>query len=194
MIDVTCHISDMRFYMNKKATICTKTIRTVKLIATHSKILLKDLIQTYADQNFHEKHLDHNTWWDVTYDSISITFIDLIKGVVPLELVERIKLGVKDQQLMNIIVSIFFDFIFNNIRDHIWRPRCDKQIEIEQKLNIKRKDKRTKSRKHSDTVTNTNICINSNQQVNFIDPSQQYNSLQASIDSIIFGGVWPLYV
>ena len=80
--------------------------------------------------------------WDLSFDSDSLTFIDLIKGVVPLDLSSEINRVIKDQALTRQLLSVLMDQIYSFAMDSIWKPRCSLVLAKELSLGITRRDKR----------------------------------------------------
>jgi hypothetical protein len=82
-----------------------------------------------------------------------LSFIDIIKGFVPQSLVTLINDKIKNIQMTNLIISIFMDFIYNEINDKVWKIRCDIQIGIEKTMGITNRIKKRKNVSSNKTPT-----------------------------------------
>jgi hypothetical protein len=108
------------------------------------KYEMVDLLQLY-DSNTARQYLDQQSLWDIGDSIIDLTFIDIIKGFVPGFLTDRLYMLFKNRQLVLDTLLIFYEDLFNNLENNIWRPRCDAMISKEQSLNINNRVKRKKS-------------------------------------------------
>src|ERR1051325_4167105 len=91
--------------------------------------------------------------WNLSQDSTSLTFIDLIKGVVPLALSTEIHRVTKDQTVTRQLLSVLLDQIYLFTLDSIWKPHCADVLACEASLGISRKDKRFRVAHPSSTST-----------------------------------------
>src|ERR1044071_895356 len=55
--------------------------------------------------------LNYRTWWLPIYEPIHITFVDMIKGIVPRKLISKINEITSSNAASHEIVGILFDFI-----------------------------------------------------------------------------------
>ena len=90
-------------------------------------------------------NIDIDSIWSVVADQHQITFIDLIKGIVPLELFDSINRIANSRRVTLQILSKFFLFLYINVRDTIWSPRCERILDIEILNNINSRVKRKKN-------------------------------------------------
>ena len=90
-------------------------------------------------------NIDIDSIWLVVADQHQLTFIDLIKGIVPLELFDSINRIANSRRVAHQILSKFFLFLYINIRDTIWSPRCERFLDIEILNNINSRVKRKKN-------------------------------------------------
>ena len=124
---------------------CSYHIERMQGIVASSKTILRSrlflIVENLKEDNIELNNiLDHGSWWEVIYKPKVITFIDLIKGIIPYELSRDINLITHNQSATKEILTQFYDAIYSSTQD-IWRDRCSKVIEKEHVLNI---DKRTK--------------------------------------------------
>ena len=80
--------------------------------------------------------LDQHSMWSLQSSDVEFTFIDLLKGFIPLELSSSIRSILNSVSTTHFLLSMFRDNLYNRIRDRIWSPRCDLLITKEQSLNI----------------------------------------------------------
>src|SRR3989337_1142554 len=98
--------------------------------------------------------LDQHPMWSLQSSDVEFTFIDLLKGYIPLELSSSIFSILNSTSTTQFLLSMFRDNLYNRIRDHIWSPRCDLLLEKEKSLNI---TTRVKNRKNISTIKNVPI-------------------------------------
>ena len=79
-----------------------------------------------------------------------LTFIDIIKGIVPLSLFDSINRIANSRRVTHKILSQFFTFLYINVRDTIWSPRCERFLDIETLNNI---NPRVKRKKNTTSIT-----------------------------------------
>ncbi len=85
--------------------------------------------------------LTHGTWWLPSYEPLQLTFNDLIKGIVPLELSKMIQEITCNKSATTEILGILFDNIYTKI-NQFWKERCEKVLHREKSLGITSKDKK----------------------------------------------------
>jgi hypothetical protein len=76
------------------------------------------------------------------------TFKDIIRGIVPYNLIETITEITGDINKAKEAILATYKFM-NKIKQEIWQIRCNKFIEWEQTQNISKKDKKTKNQRKS---------------------------------------------
>ena len=102
------------------------------------------------------------------YSDFNFTFIDILKGIVPLILVEKINNIISDLRIVRRIVSLFLHELFIDFHNNIWKPRCEIAIQLEKLADIDNKKKKLKNRKN---------FIRSNIPITSISNSLNCNSL-----------------
>ncbi|CAB4385505.1 unnamed protein product [Rhizophagus irregularis] len=78
--------------------------------------------------------------WDISYDPNVFTFIDLIKGIIPMTLSELLSSWTKKKNVVDVLVQMR-QFIFNEIFEEIWIPRCSHLKEFERSMGLTKKKK-----------------------------------------------------
>jgi hypothetical protein len=114
--------------------------------------------------------------WDITYDFYHFTFIDLIKGIIPSTLSQCINSWTTKNNTSTILIQMR-QFIFEEIFEKIWLPRCSHLKEFERSLGITKKKKLELKNFKSLPVNNNGI----NNIVN------QYDALDSIRNHIYFG-------
>jgi hypothetical protein len=124
-----------------------------RIISDTKKLLHNTINLVYkADINLQNNLafiMDHRSWWLPIYDPLHITFVDLIKGVVPRDLTKAITEITNSKQATSELLGILYDFIYE-CSNHFWKERCAKLIREELRLGITIKLKRTSSNKLND--------------------------------------------
>ncbi len=125
--------------------------------------------------------LENHTMWSLTFSTNEFTFIDLIKGFIPLELFTAVFSFVDNTDTARNIITIFRDNLYTRIRDLVWSPRCDLIIQKEKTLNITSRQKKHKNTSSKKYITNPPLIVS--------DPSLE-NSNLGLIDYITNGRDW----
>src|SRR4051812_41725130 len=86
--------------------------------------------------NKHSAHIDlsylaHSTLWNICYDTSSLTFIDIIKGIVPEFLSKKIHQITRDKESVLDILYIIYGELYVNIKTFIWISCCDSMLQKE---------------------------------------------------------------
>ncbi|EXX54035.1 hypothetical protein GLOIN_2v1777499 [Rhizophagus irregularis DAOM 181602=DAOM 197198] len=68
--------------------------------------------------------------WDISYDPNVFTFIDLIKGIIPMSLSELLNSWTIKKNVVDVLIQMR-QFIFNEIFENVWIPRCSHLKEFE---------------------------------------------------------------
>ncbi|CAB4377397.1 unnamed protein product [Rhizophagus irregularis] len=76
--------------------------------------------------------------WDISYDPYVFTFIDLIKGIIPMSLSELLSSWTTKKNVVDVLVQMR-QFIFNEIFEEIWIPRCSHLKEFERSMGLTKK-------------------------------------------------------
>jgi len=127
-----------------------------------SKCALIDHINSYIEQynlNINHIKLQHqiftHSFWFCNLDFDTLTFIDLIKGYIPLTLVHEINSITKNNKHTFHLISLFRKDLFEEIFSY-WKDRCDTLVETDLQLGINKKIKKT-SRGQTSTSADTII-------------------------------------
>ncbi|GES90952.1 hypothetical protein GLOIN_2v1777499 [Rhizophagus clarus] len=80
--------------------------------------------------------------WTISSDLDNFTFVDLIKGFIPLELTQILNLWIPRKQLMLVIIEIS-QYIYEQTFKEIWIRRCSFIKKFERSLGITKKKKLT---------------------------------------------------
>jgi hypothetical protein len=186
-------------YENWKCPVCnrqTETFNHVWTCAKHRLILaniiytnkkkLVSLVKQYTKGNklFTMAHLQHPSLWDVRFDSIEFTFIDLLKGVVPQFLFAVIHQFINNTDITSEILSVFYNFIYLDIMQYIWKPRCDRMIALKRLSNINSHVKRSKKPVGTSGVANFRAHVDVSEQSNL------FSAQEGVSFSIMSGGSW----
>src|SRR5215216_6822164 len=86
--------------------------------------------------------LSTHPYWSLRADPYNFTFIDFIKGIVPTALPNLLDSLTKSSVTTSKILSPFYDFIFDQTYEIIWKTRCDATIAKERSLNISQYSKK----------------------------------------------------
>jgi len=94
--------------------------------------------------------------WDISSRNNSFTFIDLIKGIIPFSLSTLIHSWTTNQNANDIIVRLR-QFIFDEVFENVWIPRCSYLKEFERSLGLTKKKKLSLKNYRSLPVNNRRI-------------------------------------
>ena len=101
--------------------------------------MIKSTILKITDVNDHNRDLEdiltHGSWWETAYKPLSITFIDLIKDIVPINLSNKIHSITNNNEVTTEVLFQTYDLIYR-LTQEIWLERCIKVVDIEQSKNI----------------------------------------------------------
>jgi len=84
--------------------------------------------------------------WSITSHHVTLTIIDLIKGVVPAFMTRTFRQLTNDKVIAQTIISIIMDYIHSQAYNHIWLPRCQHLLELEKAAKIHHKIKYQKTK------------------------------------------------
>jgi len=120
-------------------------------ISNQCKEMMKSTLLAITDINEQNQDLNdiitHGSWWETIYEPITITFLDLIKGIVPDELSKKIHNITNNNEATTEVLFQTYNLIYQ-LTQEVWIDRCTKIVDIEQSKNI------TKRIKHSPSNTN----------------------------------------
>ena len=159
--------------------------------------IIRDTIQTLKNQIY--IHTSRTNWsdelkllldptnnfWSTDDTNNSLTFIDLIKGIVPSKLYRTIN-DFADCNKTYMILSSVYDFIFTQTFELIWKPRCELMIAKELSLNITTKRKRIKKNSSSVSLSHSASTLHSPNDTH-LDP------IELSFKSLTHGRSVPLF-
>jgi hypothetical protein len=105
----------------------------MKDIITESLKLLKQLIFIHTfklvyPQDLSSLLLSIHPYWSLRANPYNFTFIDFIKGIVLSALPIIFDSFTKSSSLTSKILSPFYDFIFDQTYEIIWKTRCEATI------------------------------------------------------------------
>jgi hypothetical protein len=129
---------------------------------------------------FSSHDLLHDDLWTIAFRPDQFTFIDLIKGVVPLSLFNDIDSFLHNKSLSQIL-SVFINNIFIDINQLIWQPRCDHMLLDEFHAGITKHSKRQKCPSSISRSPTTSR------------PAFSNFTYLGIVNSIDFGGEWLTY-
>ncbi|PKB99565.1 hypothetical protein RhiirA5_429502 [Rhizophagus irregularis] len=122
-----------------------------------------------------------DNFWDFSIDNNCLTFIDFIKGFIPITLSNYLKLLIFNDKVVRTIIGDLHDFTYNEVMNNIWKPRCELQVVLEKNLFITKK-KKLDSRLNFSTNSSFNFINNANfSSVDYIE-----NSLESLHNNIYF--------
>ena len=157
---------------------CSQHRPILASICLNNKKILVDLVKQQSP-SFSFSSLDHVTLWSLDYHASYLTFIDLLKGIVPEFLFRTINSFVRNQKLTSQILSIFVNNIYLDCMKLIWLPRCKHMLQKEIHNNINSRTKKRRCPQNTRRITNRH----SNLDNLFLD-------CEGLRDSIYFGGSW----
>ena len=127
-------------------------------------------ILEYNDNIQHFTDLIALNIWDISYSPNSFTFIDLIKGFIPMSLHNLLNSWTTTKNVVDIIIQMR-QFIFDEIFEHIWIPRCAYLKEFERSLGLTKKKKLAlksiRSLPKNNSSNSTNISYDSLDSVRY---------------------------
>lgn len=133
-----------------------------------------------SNKKFKYSDLNHNTIWELDHNQDYLTFIDLVKGIVPSFLTSTINSYINNPKITLQILLIFLNNVYSDIMTHIWKPRCKIMLINEQQTGINKKQKRKKKPNNT-----PNISINKHSSTDNLALEQKGLKY-----SITFGGFW----
>ena len=104
---------------------------------------LLDALKTF-DTSLTMSFLSHKFLWNIDSDPLHLTFIDIIKGIIPGFLTEKIFRVTNNRKYTIDLLQILYDALYADLRKFIWQPRCDAMISLEKSLNIDKREKKNR--------------------------------------------------
>lgn len=137
-----CNLTDETF---NHVWECSERSEEIFILVHNTKQILLDCINDKIEnRQLHIEDIDIPSL-DLIWDNVSsdnkFTFIDLIKGIIPLELSEFVNTKINNSQKTKEIFYNYRDISFNLIKLY-WNTRCDKNNEIDISLGITKKKKK----------------------------------------------------
>ena len=121
---------------------CTNSIDIIRHIINSIKIELIQLLRNHTRNSLISlREIELNSMWDIRESPSDITFVDLIKGIVPTNLYTFIFDNVHDLNSTLYILRVFYRCL-QHAAMFIWENRCKHMIELENKMGIDRKIKK----------------------------------------------------
>ncbi|GET00457.1 hypothetical protein GLOIN_2v1777499 [Rhizophagus clarus] len=114
--------------------------------------------------------------WTINTDPDNFTFVDLIKGFIPLELTQILNLWIPRKQLLLVIIEIR-QYIYEQTFKEIWIRRCSFIKEFERSLGITKKKKLTLK-----NFRPFNNILNSDRELEY-----KFDALDSIRNNIYFG-------
>jgi ribonuclease HI len=165
---------------------CSYTTPILTRMRFKMKILICGLIQKFSPSHkkLKRKDLSHDIF-NINYDASKLSFSDIIKGVVPEDMVLFIQSYIKNIEITKYIISFVWDQMYQNFLNEIWKVRIDIIRVWEFNSHI------TSSKKKSQKSRNNNshsLTINSQNNNNIL------HSYLLGIDNMIgMGGQWETF-
>jgi hypothetical protein len=114
----------------------------VSLVQSKLTACLSSVVNNFDINNPHLQFiLSHGSWWTIIYEPINLTFIDLIKGIVPFELSDNINSITNNKDATLEILRNVYTCIYT-LTQEIWLERCKQVVQKELILNISGKTKK----------------------------------------------------
>jgi len=123
---------------------CPQNQSKIAHIILNSRKQLLTLVKQNTTHHFGYHDLDHDSIWSHENHETKLTFIDIIKGIVPKFLFDQINIAVKDNLVTRRIIHAFTEKIYKDAMKHVWYPRCEVMILHEKTLNISNRIKKAK--------------------------------------------------
>jgi ribonuclease HI len=107
---------------------------------------LTNIVEGFVPENPHWINIaTHGSWWNCIYEPTVITFVDLIKGIIPHDLSREINYITNNQSATKELLFQMYGNIYENTQK-LWLDRCKKVISIEKNLSITHKHKHRSSK------------------------------------------------
>jgi hypothetical protein len=151
------------------------------IIVNSQKLLIKllyDHAQIKRDRSWFN---NMENIWKIHPSDAHLTFIDIVKGIVPLNLVEKINSWTKNKEMTGLIISIFMDYVYINVCKYIWFPRNEQQLLDETNAGIGKKEKKK--------VNSSNIRSSISSRY-IVDTNSLESGKKGLVNSILRGGSW----
>ncbi|CAB5157493.1 unnamed protein product [Rhizophagus irregularis] len=155
-----------------------------KIVQDSQQFILTAINNNIKSDFCHVSLTDINSldnFWDFSIDNNCLTFIDFIKGFIPITLSNYLKSLIFNDKIVCTIIGDLHDFTYNEVMNNIWKPRCELQVVLEKNLFITKK-KKLDSRLNFSTNSSFNFINNANfSSVDYIE-----NSLESLHNNIYF--------
>ena len=153
-------------------------------IIDNTASLLTTILQKF-DDDFNNEHpivqqifnIPH--LWTIQHSYDVFSFEDMIKGFMPTSLSSKIRTLVGTKTITTSITNTLLQFIFDQVQDNIWLPRCKAVVAKENSLNITQAQKVAKS-------TSTSTFLKRSAHVpSHVSSKPIFNKYLANIDDLL---------
>jgi ribonuclease HI len=138
-------------------------------LAFELRSFLLDLITEYCPPRRSSSipllNINIGSLWTVVSDHHTFTFIVFIKGIIPLSLSKRLDGLFLNRSTTLTVLSKFLDKVHSTVKNEIWLPRCERQIDLEISHNITSRSKR--KRNMSNVSYNQSVACNSSYNLDY---------------------------
>ncbi|CAB4439248.1 unnamed protein product [Rhizophagus irregularis] len=115
-----------------------------KIVRDSQQFILTAINNNIKSDFYHVSFTDIrsiDSFWDWSIDNNCLTFIDFIKGFIPMALSSYLKSLTFNDKVIRTIIGDLHDFTYNEVMNNIWKPRCEIQVALEKNLSITKKKK-----------------------------------------------------
>ncbi len=156
---------------------CQENLEILTQIREHVIFKLIEEIHKENELFTEENDILHiSSIWNIEYSNDRLTFIDIIKGLIPLNLYRTINKHLNKSKTEKVLYN-FRNLIYDEIMKNIWRPRCSYIKEIEKEYGITKKKKLDhKNQKNYDNIFRK------------VDDKNREENLEGLRNYIYFGG------
>src|ERR1044072_1571977 len=85
---------------------------------------------------------------------------NIIKGIVSSFFTDKIISVTNNSKFTFDLIQILYDALYIDIKEFIWKPRCDTMLTLERSLNIDKKTKKCRTRNRTFTSSSSNSLTN----------------------------------
>src|SRR3989337_291728 len=117
--------------------------------------------------------------WTVQHSYDVFSFEDMIKGFIPTSLSSKIHLLVGTKSITTSITNTLLQFIFDQVQEKLWLPRCNAVVAKENSLNI------TQAQKIARSTSSSNFLKRSAHVPSHVSSKPIFNKHLANIDNLL---------
>ena len=183
--DWNCPLCDNHQETFKHIWICEDTCLPLKILRNRHMMKLINLIRyaSGSDRAIDFRQIRRLPFLQkLYYSDFHFTFIDILKGIVPLILVEKINDIISDLRITRRIISLFLHELFVDFHNNIWKPRCEIAIQLEKLAGIDNKKKKQKNRENFNRSNTTITSFSNSLNYNSLLDDQIINNLTLGLD------------